>query len=32
MHLEQNRYALYREAEFFLLGKDKPDRPVEVAV
>jgi hypothetical protein len=24
MHLEQNRYALYREAETFLLGKDEP--------
>ena len=27
MHLEENRYALYREAEAFLRGNDRPQRP-----
>jgi len=26
MHLEENRFALYREAETFLNGNDLPDK------
>jgi hypothetical protein len=32
MHLEENRYAPYREAEIFLLGKDEPVGRFAVAV
>jgi pimeloyl-ACP methyl ester carboxylesterase len=31
MHLERSRYALYRETETFLLGKDEPVEPGESA-